>query len=579
MRRDHSPSYPVGRCFVLLAVATSLAPIGLASPASAAVYTVGSDPACTHSSIPFALLTAALTTADDEIRLARNITYLDQFVHLTDWEPGVTGALTLAGGYDSCDDPTASGWTTISGRTTESTIEVDTAGGESIVTLRRLSVTGSTIRGLKVVGNSTVTLVSSLVEGNGGGIDVEPGAKVVIDFFSMVQDNVGGFGQGGGIRCWGGTVELRGIVTRNLATSGGGMFAGNDCQVALFDGAWIVGNNATDGGGLYAEGSADVLRSTSAALIFLRVRVDDNEAAADGGGVFATGATTAVGLITDVSVDGNRAGGRGGGLYAESGGWAGIDRNSFVCERADHCSTLSRNSLTTSNHGAAAYAGPGGTVVINQTHIEANSIPGGFLVGSVVHAEGAGASARLEGTAFFDHHGPDALMQSGGGADIVAAFVTASGNDFDGAAFPARPVVIGSGSTASLYSSIYWPNSPVIVDGVFGQVDCLIVSDTTGLGVGTIISTVDPVFRSPALGDFHLNPSSPAVDYCDTSQYTPTEWDIDYESRGYDHPGNPNGVPGVVGGTYDIGYDEIRYLLFADGFESGDSSRWSTTVP
>ena len=578
MPNDHPNDLgPAHRSFVLPVLAAGLVAALVAGPSPAAVYTVGSDPACTHSSIPFALLTAALTSANDEIRLARNLTYVDEFVHLTDWDPAVTGSLTLAGGFDSCDDSTPSGQTTIDGKTTESTIEVDTAGGESVVTLRNLSITGSSIRGLKVEGNSTVTLASSTVQGNGGGIDVEPGAKAVIDFFSVVQDNVGGFGQGGGIRCWGGNVELAGIVTRNLATSGGGIFAGNDCTVELFAGAWILDNDATNGGGLYVESTAYAYLWPSDGLL---ARIENNEASASGGGIFATGSSTSVFLTHNVSVSLNRATNNGGGLYAESGAEVRIDRNGRFCAQDDHCTSLSGNALTSGNHGAAAYAGPGGTVRIYQTHIEASSIPGGFLVGSVVHAAGAGASARLEGVAFYDHHGPDALMQSEGGADIVAAFVTASNNDFDGATQPARPVVIGAGSTASLYSSIYWPNSPPLVTGgSFGQVDCLIVSDATNMPAGSLISTVDPLLRSPSTGDFHLRAASPAVDYCDIALYAPSEFDIDYEPRGYDHPGNPNGAPGVAGGTYDIGYDEIRYLLFYDGFETGNTSAWSSTVP
>jgi hypothetical protein len=54
--------------------------------------------------------------------------------------------------------------------------------------------------------------------------------------------------------------------------------------------------------------------------------------------------------------------------------------------------------------------------------------------------------------------------------------------------------------------------------------------------------------------------------------------DFDVEDRPYDVPFNANGSPGVGGGTYDLGADEVR-PTFADGFESGNTSRWSTTVP
>ena len=35
---------------------------------------------------------------------------------------------------------------------------------------------------------------------------------------------------------------------------------------------------------------------------------------------------------------------------------------------------------------------------------------------------------------------------------------------------------------------------------------------------------------------------------------------------------------GVAGGLFDLGFDEVRWL-FADGFESGDTSAWSSVAP
>ncbi len=68
------------------------------------------------------------------------------------------------------------------------------------------------------------------------------------------------------------------------------------------------------------------------------------------------------------------------------------------------------------------------------------------------------------------------------------------------------------------------------------------------------------------------------MDYCDTFYYEPTQADADFELRGFDRPENANGSPGVSGGTFDIGYDEV-WPLFADGFESGTTSAWSSSVP
>jgi len=39
------------------------------------------------------------------------------------------------------------------------------------------------------------------------------------------------------------------------------------------------------------------------------------------------------------------------------------------------------------------------------------------------------------------------------------------------------------------------------------------------------------------------------------------------------------GTPRPIGGGYDIGAYEGVALVFADGFEIGDSSRWTSMLP
>ncbi len=70
-----------------------------------------------------------------------------------------------------------------------------------------------------------------------------------------------------------------------------------------------------------------------------------------------------------------------------------------------------------------------------------------------------------------------------------------------------------------------------------------------------------------------LRLDSPALDSCDDFVYSPTQPDYDLDPRGFDFTSIPN-----VHGPYDRGADEVR-PLFADGFESGDPSQWSSTVP
>jgi hypothetical protein len=114
---------------------------------------------------------------------------------------------------------------------------------------------------------------------------------------------------------------------------------------------------------------------------------------------------------------------------------------------------------------------------------------------------------------------------------------------------------------------------------MFTQVDCLVTSTTTGLPAGAeFVTVVDPQYLDLLEGDLRPRPGSPAVDYCDTFRYVPTQADILLAGRSHDHPLNPNGFPGVAGGVQDAGAYE-QHELFADGFETGDTSRWSSAEP
>ena len=73
-----------------------------------------------------------------------------------------------------------------------------------------------------------------------------------------------------------------------------------------------------------------------------------------------------------------------------------------------------------------------------------------------------------------------------------------------------------------------------------------------------------PPERAPGHADFHLLDDSPAID-----QGSP---DL---APSFDFDGNPR--PQGLG--FDIGAFELGGPLFADGFESGDTSAWSAAVP
>ncbi|MEM9556047.1 MAG: right-handed parallel beta-helix repeat-containing protein [Acidobacteriota bacterium] len=86
----------------------------------------------------------------------------------------------------------------------------------------------------------------------------------------------------------------------------------------------------------------------------------------------------------------------------------------------------------------------------------------------------------------------------------------------------------------------------------------------TGLDASSLVA--DPLLIDRAGGDAHIQRASPAVDAGDPSFVpAPLERDLDGRAR-------------LEGGTVDIGADEIELegLLFADGFETGDLTSWSS---
>jgi len=70
-----------------------------------------------------------------------------------------------------------------------------------------------------------------------------------------------------------------------------------------------------------------------------------------------------------------------------------------------------------------------------------------------------------------------------------------------------------------------------------------------------------------------LRLDSPALDSCDDLVYSPTRPDYDLDSRGFDF----TTIPDLLG-PFDRGADEVR-PLFAHGFEAGNTTGWSATVP
>ncbi len=373
--------------FLVLAVA--------ASSGGAAVYTVGADGACTHSNLSSALLAAAFNDGPDEVRLARNLTYSNQFLHLTNWDPDTAGALTLAGGYDTCNDVSASGRTTVDGGPSQPVVLLDaTAGNDSVLTLRRLLITGSGERGIVADGQVDLELVDEAVQQNDGGLRIANGAIVEIGGGSSVFDN-DTISAGAGNACIGSGLVLDGVVQSNDTVADGGGIHADGCVVSLLDSTLIYANSAFDGGGIYATGGSFVQALGGT----FGVEIQANDATRHGGGAFVEGATTSI-VFSGAEVEFNFAVVHGGGLYADAGALISMDR-AGSCGGRSPCSSLSRNYVSAAGgdpDGAAAFAAAGGEVRLFQTVVHQNDADD--VGASALEANGGGAALRLEGVSF-----------------------------------------------------------------------------------------------------------------------------------------------------------------------------------
>jgi len=216
----------------------------------AAVYTVGADGACTHSTIAAAIASAEAHAGPDEVRIANNQAYAAQAIAFT-----TSQALDLVGGYADCSQATPSGRTTLDG-----------SGGASAPVLRITGNTGSIVR------------LSNLVIRGGdeggaraGGIDFS-GNGVLEVRESGIINNTGG--EGGGIRAAGTGSDAELVIGANVIISantarfdGGGIWAAGLELTMNEPGAYIAFNEATGtlagslvvggrGGGLFLYGGS-----------------------------------------------------------------------------------------------------------------------------------------------------------------------------------------------------------------------------------------------------------------------------------------------------------------------------------
>ena len=540
---------------------------------SATQYTVGPEAYCDFHSLVTAIATV---NSGDILYLANNATWT-----------APAGGFQINGksieliGTDGCAQ-TNPDTVTLHGNGASSVLEI-TGSGIS-VSLWRIYVTGGGQDsdhggGIEVRGDVDLSLTESHVSYNssdlGGGIyfEAQTGASLLINDFSGIQSNSAN--SGGGIFCTGeAVITLRsGSISVNTAGDGGGIWLGG-CNVNIDDGGIFLGvtfNDASgDGGGIYAEGGSEVFLSPGAS-------VTANESYR-GGGVFVTGAGTQL-SAHNAQISANTAAGNGGGIFAELDALAsfkgplGISGLNEGC-RLDppRCALLTGNEAGSggSGSGGAGYAASGADLRIQQAFVEDSSASG---AASAFHATGAGTQVVLGKSYVTESSGGAAVVRAANGANATVVHTTFTRNqDHSG-------LLNAASGSLGLANSIFWESTGTVIAasgaGTNSIADCLFVHESASLAAfGWHLSTDDPLFVDAAAGDYHLQSTSPAIDHCPeqgSSWLEPFDVDGDFIQ---DDPATVNGF-----GIADAGGDELGGPLFADGFESGNTTAWSSTIP
>ncbi len=564
----------------------------LAQSSAAELINVGPGGSCTVADLASAIERADITPEADTISITTD------FVHAG---PNALRLVNEAGvlfrGATSCDN-------LVTARRTITTTQgdlFDFSGTNLSVDNLRLASGPAGGRLIQAFGAMSVRLDDAELDGGkadiGGNIRLRNGATMAAGAGTQIHSG-NASNLGGGVSCAGGgrvTLEAGVQVDSNSALLGGGIYA-LGCQVEVFAGGpipgsaetyGVVSNDAISGGGIYAEAGASIeitgRGGTPATL------AGNSATAGLGGGLLITGAGTTATLI-DTEVIDNTSWLSGGGLAVNSGAHLEMDRGMGTCFLGTDCSLIANNQAGEpagdDAFGGAIFVNFGSTAEVRQTTLVENGAENG---GNVAFVDGNGSELLLEGCTLFDNRADGTQILVENGALATLAFVSARGSSEPGQAM-AFLEARNTGSRAWLFSSLVIEgrgddpggsgSDPVFAPPTglaFLRADCVLAHETASFPIDAraVATATDAsaIWNDPTMTDPRLLASSPAIDFCDTFIYSPTDHDILDRPRGFDAP-PANGL-----GLFDLGAQEWRPDIFVDGFESGTLGAWSMTVP
>lgn len=528
------------------------------SPASSAVFSVGSGGTCTHATLASAVAAAAANGPNlDAIRIANSLSFAGPI--------DVSEQSLAIYGTTACDNDVR----------VQRDLEITSGDGfrmlGGVSSLRTLDLADLSIimtagRTLAIQNRSYVILEANALLSNGSAVDggnvSMSGPDATLAIFTGARVSSGdATGNGGGIHCsGGGTIELiEGSVEGNHAAGDGGGLYLDGCT--LNDAAGVASglsrggiydNRAEgSGGGIYATNGSDLSLSGSAEV---PVVIRDNRAQdGAGGGIAVTGASTTVDAQNTRIYDNIAT--SAGGVDVRNGASFTMERVGSDCVEPLECSTISGNVLfariAAGGHGGAISVTAGGRAEIFQTYIARNDADDD---GGVAYVDGA-SSLRIEGSMLWGNGVGSFrnLLRVSGGSQLLMGFSTTASNLASG---DTLADVTDTGSSAAFHANVLGESAGGLVQITGGSTSpgsCNVVplGPVPPAWTGTIYTSPGALFDDLGQGDLHLRPSAPIFDTCSTSGYAPLRPDFDDEPRGFDQVSIEDGL-----GTYDAGADE-----------------------
>jgi hypothetical protein len=543
----------------------------LVNIAHAAVFSVGSDAACTHNNLAAAIAAAEGTTdVSSTILLASNGSNVNVTQSLD-----ANKILLLRGGYSNCSaavsyNPALRVTVSAAGGTgSVFTVDLPGTAATANVTFDTLVIRdGNNFLGGGInIRAGSVRLLNSEVRGNtgslGAGINVSlgsnktnPGALRIEN--STIVSNTGA-SLGGGIYCDNVAIKIRNSsIIENTANTGGGVYQTNLCSIEMVGGSdplFLRNNQAMDeGGGAYLDNGAQLLNAQDG-----RMFIDGNRAAfgaalyVDG---FGPSPQQTLVSLRNAWIRGNTSAGSAISLQGNAR-FALFGDPSFVrCEGNDYCTRISNNS-----GGALSLSGPGASVLLDKVAVQNNASTVATR-GAVLALSGDIGAVQFNNTLITGNQGP-LLVSMDIPASSPAPIISEStlvGNTITTAAFGRFGV--GTGGRVNLSHSIVFHGVPVSASGGAAVAvavppgTCLpLVNENASVG-GNSFGRV----ASSAGLDANFVPAATGV-AADACSNTGQPTDVNQKPRSVDLP------VGNLLGAQDQGAIERQSELFRDGFE------------